>query len=115
MDIEPWAAPPAPEGAVRPETLFVHGVDYLDTQKVMNYFQPFTPVKVEWINDSCCNVVFPSSGIAMLALNSNLISKEEIEATAASSSELKRSFGYQENGKQINLFMRLSTEGVYFT
>ncbi len=115
MDIETWAAAPVPEGEVRPNTLFVYGVDYLDTEKIMEYFKAYTPIRVEWINDSCCNVVFPSSGLTMLALNSNIITKEDIEATAARSRELKRCFGYQEGGKQINMFMRLATEGVYFT
>ena len=32
----------------------------MTTEKVLSYFSKFQPLKVEWLNDSSCNVVFES-------------------------------------------------------
>lgn len=42
---------------VREDVLHVYGVDKLSTEDVVYCFEPFAK-KVEWIDDSSCNVVF---------------------------------------------------------
>jgi len=46
---------------VRSEALHVFGVDFFSEKEILEYFSEGNPSKVEWINDSSCNVVFPSA------------------------------------------------------
>lgn len=49
---------------IRQSTLHVYGVDYMSQDDVMNYFLNFSPVKVEWLNDSSCNIVLATNECA---------------------------------------------------
>ena len=40
----------------RPESLFVHGVANMSTQEILNYFEEFEPIGVQWISDHSCNI-----------------------------------------------------------
>ncbi|XP_068679415.1 nuclear cap-binding protein subunit 3-like [Montipora foliosa] len=50
--------PPIPEGALRLDSLLMHGVDDMSTKDVFSYFESYGPGSVEWIDDSSCNVVW---------------------------------------------------------
>ena len=39
---------------IRPEALYVKGVDDMSTQDVFSYFQEYDPSFIEWVNDSSC-------------------------------------------------------------
>lgn len=43
---------------IRKDTLHVFGVDFFSEAEINNFFKDFTPSKIEWINDSSCNVTF---------------------------------------------------------
>mmetsp|Transcript_8831 Transcript_8831/g.26550 ORF Transcript_8831/g.26550 Transcript_8831/m.26550 type:complete len:295 (+) Transcript_8831:45-929(+) len=44
--------------AVRKNVLHLYGVDLMSTDEIKAHFGQFGPKKVEWINDSSCNIVF---------------------------------------------------------
>merc|ERR1712157_575481 len=43
---------------IRSEALFTVGVSQLSTEDIMNYFHTLNPIKIEWIDDNSCNVVW---------------------------------------------------------
>ncbi|KAK1788221.1 hypothetical protein P4O66_016682 [Electrophorus voltai] len=43
---------------VRLEALHLNGVDDMSTQDVFGYFKEYPPAHIEWIDDTCCNVVW---------------------------------------------------------
>jgi hypothetical protein len=43
---------------IRLNTVHVLGVQEMSTNEVLDYFSGLNPSKVEWINDTSCNVVF---------------------------------------------------------
>ena len=53
---------------IRPEALFVKGVDEMSTQDVFSYFKEYDPSFIEWINDTSCNVVWLDPHSAARAL-----------------------------------------------
>ena len=70
----------------------------------MNYFKTYNPLKVEWINDSTCIVVF---------LDENSVNQclEKISITENSSTDdiWKQGLPYKRNGVEISLHLRLAT------
>lgn len=42
----------------RLEAVHLYGVDLMNTKEVLMYFTEFSPVFVEWLDDSSCNVLF---------------------------------------------------------
>eukprot|EP01017_Pseudomicrothorax_dubius_P003321 TRINITY_DN10449_c0_g1_i2.p1 TRINITY_DN10449_c0_g1~~TRINITY_DN10449_c0_g1_i2.p1 ORF type:complete len:419 (-),score=85.05 TRINITY_DN10449_c0_g1_i2:28-1284(-) len=63
------------ERTIRPDTLHVYGVDYMSESDVLRYFTTYNPIRVEWINDSSCNVVFSSPDEVRRTMMSLAISK----------------------------------------
>ena len=45
---------------MRPNAIHVYGVDYMSTRMILAYFGEENKVRVEWLNDSSCNVAFNS-------------------------------------------------------
>ena len=99
------------QGTVRTDSLYVFGVDFMSSDQVMAYFEVFYPVEVEWLNDSSCNVKFPSPEVALLAYNTNAVSRK-VETLEGFGNELTQAFGYQHDGKSIPLQIRFATEKV---
>ena len=68
--------------------LVVHGVDYLDTQKIGNMFSPPTEnlktfiKKILWIDDSNCLVVFSSPASTNVAINYVSLNPEQYKLKA---------------------------------
>lgn len=46
---------------IRPGALHVYGVDFLSNKEVLEIFEEYHPLSVEWLDDSSCNVLFDSS------------------------------------------------------
>ena len=46
----------SPTGSSRPESLFVRGVNNMSTQAILNCFEEFEPIGIQWISDQTCNV-----------------------------------------------------------
>ena len=46
----------SPAGSSRPESLYVLGVNNMSTQEILNCFEEFQPVGIEWISDKSCNL-----------------------------------------------------------
>ena len=105
-----WEKYSEPSGDIRNDTLYLYGVDYLNTRKILEYFKYFSPVKVEWLNDTSCNVVFPASDNALQALNTNCMDKIE---DISNFENIKRpAMGYQFKDEMIPLYFRFATTGV---
>ena len=52
--------PEVAEGSVRGEALHLSGVDNMSTEDVLEFFSPYSPSHIEWINDKSCesHVIF---------------------------------------------------------
>lgn len=64
---------------MRQDTLHVYGVDFLSTDKVLRYFSKFNANKVEWLDDSSCNVVFENEDYVSKAVSDLSLTRENIE------------------------------------
>lgn len=55
----PLEAPRDPGGSevLRLEAVHVHGVDAMSTKQIMARYVSYGPVRVEWLNDSSCNII----------------------------------------------------------
>jgi hypothetical protein len=109
QEVEYWEKYQDPKGEVKKDSLYIYGVDYLSTKKIMEYFHYFTPSKVIWLNDTSCNVVFPSDEYALNALNSCCL--EKIEDDKNFENIKRTALGYQANDEVVPIFIRFTTEG----
>ena len=66
---EDFRSSESPTGMSRPESLLVHGVNNMSTQEILNYFEEFEPMGIEWISDSSCNVFWHDSFIPIKLLS----------------------------------------------
>ncbi len=73
-----WKLPRKDPGTapLRPDTIYVHGCDALNTKAVFGFFRLYGPSSMEWINDSSCNVTFADEYSAKRALM-NLGTRED--------------------------------------
>lgn len=44
--------------ALRRNCLYLYGVDVISTDEILSMFQMYGAKKVQWINDSSCNIIF---------------------------------------------------------
>ncbi|OMJ69712.1 hypothetical protein SteCoe_32500 [Stentor coeruleus] len=108
-EVDYWEKYTEPSGDIRMNSLYLYGVDYLSTTKILNYFHYFSPSKVEWLNDTSCNVIFPNEDNALQALNTNCLDKIE---DPTSFENIKRSaLGYQVKDEVFPFYIRFSTAG----
>ena len=98
-----------PSRAIKKSTLYIYGVDYLNTEKILEYFHYFSPSKVEWLNDTSCNVIFPSEDNTLQALNTCCL--EKIENPEEFENIKRTAIGYQIKDEVIPIFIRFSSEG----
>jgi hypothetical protein len=49
---------PITNASVRNNTIHVFGTDDMSSADILAYFAEFPPSHIEWINDSCCNLVW---------------------------------------------------------
>lgn len=86
----------------------MYGVDFLSTSDITKYFSAFGPVKIEWLNDSSCNAVFPSEELAEKASEDLALTIQD----ANLSDEWKKGIPYKERNIEFSLFFRLATTKV---
>lgn len=58
-----------PSGMSRPESLYVYGVNKMNTQEILNCFEEFEPIGIEWVSDSSCNVFWHDTSNPMKVLS----------------------------------------------
>ena len=46
------------EAKMRRDAVHIFGVDFFSESDLLDFFKEFRPQRVEWINDSSCNVIF---------------------------------------------------------
>jgi len=51
-------------------------VDFLSTEDIMAYFKAYNPKKLEWLNDSSCNMVFESEDSTQRAYKELTLTKK---------------------------------------
>lgn len=62
------------EGIIlRPEAIHLYGVDYMNNKMIATYFGG-AKIRIEWLNDSSCNIAFASEQI-MTEVVSGLVLK----------------------------------------
>lgn len=52
----------------RPEAVHLYGVDRMSTKECLQYFEDYGPSRVEWLDDSSCNVIFADADTAKRAM-----------------------------------------------
>ncbi|CAG9324650.1 unnamed protein product [Blepharisma stoltei] len=106
-DKEIWNPSIEPAGEIRPDTLHLYGVDYMSTKEILKHFDGFKPLKVEWLNDSSCNVQFPGPDFALNAFNTNCV--ENVENLENFENNKRQAVGYYADGKSLPIYIRFST------
>ena len=53
---EDFRSSASPTGTSRAESLYVYGVNNMSTQEILNCFEEFSPIGIEWISDNSCNI-----------------------------------------------------------
>ncbi|KAG1162313.1 hypothetical protein G6F37_002260 [Rhizopus arrhizus] len=66
------------EALPRPVAIFLHGVNDMSTEQVVAYCNHPQGLKVEWIDDSACNLVMTTASEAKELAESLLVDKDEI-------------------------------------
>lgn len=99
----------------REETLHVYGVDMLSTSDVLKYFSEYGPQRVEWINDSSCNICFADPGTVKRILAG--MGKPLSDSTSGPHDDLFKSMGklwhkgvdFLKGGTPVPLLFRVAT------
>ncbi|KAG0172316.1 hypothetical protein DFQ28_003575 [Apophysomyces sp. BC1034] len=65
----------------RPNVLFLYGLDEMSTRDIKTYCKGLNLEQIEWINDSSCNLVFPTEEEARAAAGVLLEQEGEISHT----------------------------------
>ncbi|KAI8144588.1 hypothetical protein BJV82DRAFT_607841 [Fennellomyces sp. T-0311] len=97
------------EATVRREAIYLHGLDEMSTKDINAYCTDLDVKKVEWINDSSCNLVFEDEETANKAISSLLRSDPEDPVTHR---VLRKARAYtQESSGHVfdNLHIRVAT------
>lgn len=95
------------EALPRPTALFLHGVDDMSTKDITKYCNHVSLEKVEWINDSACNLAFTTSEQAQEALKA-LVAGENITVDHRALVPAKPFVNEQDISQE--LFIRVSTD-----
>jgi len=103
-----------PDGLETPLYNIVHfygTMDNMTTIDVNRYFRPFQTLRVEWLNDACCNVHFASchSAIqAILTLSSQMDARDPDVQVQSMVRKWRRAVSFRGNEQQAFL-MRIAT------
>jgi len=107
----------ATDAPVRPEVVYMYGVDALSTKDCMGYWRDYAPVFCEWINDSSCNIVFAdafSARRALAGLGTPMASEMEEEGEAATAQPRLEWFSgppvVTQTGAELPMCFRIATE-----
>ena len=81
------------------------GVDFFGEKEILEFFQESGPTKVEWINDSSCNVLFPTEEAAQAVVFSK---STEIEGSDHAL-DFRKGHDIEKEGKTFNFLIRPAT------
>ncbi|KAI9496972.1 hypothetical protein BDB00DRAFT_785080 [Zychaea mexicana] len=98
------------ESIPRPEALFLHGLDEMSTKDIRAYCSNLSLEKIEWINDTSCNLVFANKEAVEKAIEELLVSDIEDPVTHRI---LRKARAYtQESSGHVfdNLHIRIATD-----
>lgn len=100
------------EALPRPNRIFLHGVDDMSTENITSWCNQPNVEKVEWINDSACNLVFATEEEATTALATFLPEGSTTTVDQVTHRELVPAKPYIDatNNKTHHLFVRISTD-----
>lgn len=90
---------------LRNNTIHLFGVDFFNENEIMGFFENFNPQKIEWINDSSCNIVFEedtNASNAIFSLSTQI--DDNIHEL-----DWRKSLDYEKDGRVFNLMMRNAT------
>eukprot|EP00891_Asterochloris_glomerata_P008997 jgi/Astpho2/8997/Aster-x0837 len=103
----------------RLEAIHLYGVDLMSTRDCLAYFKAYQPTKVEWLDDSSCNIVFADQHTARLAiatLGTPLLPEDAPDGIALEASEVEhltflwhRGRDFHKDGTAIPLLFRAAT------
>ncbi|KAI8393514.1 uncharacterized protein BYT42DRAFT_9579 [Radiomyces spectabilis] len=94
----------------RAEALFLYGLDDMSTKDIHAYCEGLNLKKIEWINDSSCNLVFTVESDAKAAAQALLETPLPADADL-SHKELQKAKPFQKDERQFNnLQLRVSTD-----
>ena len=60
----------------RPEAIHLYGVDYMNNKMIATYFGN-ARIRIEWLNDSSCNIVFTSEQVMTEVVGKLVLKLEE--------------------------------------
>jgi hypothetical protein len=93
---------------VRRDTIHIFGVDFFSEGDLMDFFKEFNPLRVEWINDSSCNLVFLDYESASAAIFSKTTQIDDKDHDL----DWRRGLDIDKDGKSFNFMIRFSTDQV---
>jgi hypothetical protein len=89
----------SPVGSSRPESLYVRGVNNMSTQEILNCFEEFQPVGIEWISDQSCNL-FWHDALSALQLLAKISTSGPTIAHTMRSFKRKRSSSFKNSDSE---------------
>jgi len=95
----------SPNPVLRKEALHIFGVDFFSEKEISDFFGEFNPVKIEWINDSSCNLIFTTHDDA----SNGLFAKSEVIEGSDHDLDWRKSLDIDKDGKQFNFMIRPCT------
>lgn len=93
---------------VRRDTIHIFGVDFFSEGDLLDFFKEFNPLRVEWINDSSCNLIFPDYESASAAIFSKTTQIDDKDHDL----DWRRGLDIDKDGKSFNFMIRFSTDQV---
>jgi len=94
------------EAKLRPDCVHIFGVDFFSENDLMEFFKEFHPMRIEWINDSSCNVVFPDAESASNAIFSKTTQIDDKDHQL----DWRRGLDIEKEGKSFNFHIRFATD-----
>lgn len=99
------------EALPRPSALFLHGVDDMSTDDIMAYVNTPLVTKVEWINDSSCNLVCATPDDALAVASALLPMPQELDhRTLVPVKPFIKTIDNDDQNITNALFVRISTD-----
>lgn len=94
------------EAKLRRDAVHIFGVDFFSESDLLDFFKEFRPQRVEWINDSSCNVIFMDGESASNAVFSKTTQIEDKDHEL----DWRRGLDIEKEGKSFNFLIRFATD-----
>ncbi|KAI7907207.1 uncharacterized protein BX663DRAFT_495182 [Cokeromyces recurvatus] len=97
------------EALPRPSAIFLYGVNEMSTKDIEQYVDSTLLIKIEWINDSSCNLVFDNPTDAS-TVASSLLLKNNVVLDHRTLVPAKPYLMINHDHQVIDLFIRIATD-----